>query len=99
MFLGSVSINNIKMSYEPDNRTETAIIFLNRRIRFEVTKIGLKPTVIVKLKGFSEGSSSRTEFVRSPSIHPPPSPEEEPASSSPVQRLAVSSPSSVYRIG
>ena len=93
-------MNNIKMGYEPAKRTETAIIFLNRRIRFEVTKIGLKPTVVVKLKGFSEGLSTRTEFVPAlPLNSPSPSPEEEPASSSPVQRLAVSSLSSVYRIG
>lgn len=45
-------MNNIKMVYGPDNRTETAMIFLNRRIRFEVTNIGPKGTVIVKLNGF-----------------------------------------------
>lgn len=51
MFLESVYINNIKMVYGPNNHTETAVIFLIHKIRFEEAKIGAK-RLIVKRKGY-----------------------------------------------
>lgn len=51
MFLESVYINNIKMVYEPNSHTETAIIFLIHKIRFEEAKIVAK-RLIVKRKGY-----------------------------------------------
>jgi len=51
VLLESDLIHNIKMVHGPDNHTETAVIYLNGRTRFEETKKGPTQTRIVKLKG------------------------------------------------
>lgn len=48
-----VSMHYRKMVYWPNNHSEITTLLLNRRIRFEETKIDPKRTLIVKLEKYN----------------------------------------------